>query len=140
MQIEHCGTRACVAGLAAIMFGDDLDMSTIESGNDTYWSLGKHLLGLSDTVADQLFTPVVDNDNPKASINPWPGIDAEQIAGTLRHLADTGEVHWFANCTCADCDPNGQVTLCEFCSCAMDADGVCDFCTYEDCCPTVLTA
>ena len=109
-KMEACGTRACIAGLAVMLWGDDDDINDIDKGDEGYRSAGQRILGLDYETASQLFLPEGDDDNLARSLEcSWADVNAYNAADTLRHLAKTGEVHWFANCRCRQCDPDGDV-------------------------------
>lgn len=72
MRIGRCGTRACLAGHAELMFGNDG---------------GEMAFGLTDDQRDALYMPVGwDFDR---AYN-----DRARAARVLRHLAATGIVDW----------------------------------------------
>lgn len=80
---NHCGTSCCLAGFAYIAeTGSKIDHTDHRTD---YFTKAKNYLGISNKIADHLFTP--DNE----------GIEQTSIATGIRALEtlrDTGEVLW----------------------------------------------
>jgi len=90
LNIENCGTVACIAGWTHLLFDDD--------SRKEPFTHAKEVLGLSYDQARQLF--YADNHPDKVDDGwgsmqaPLDDITPEAAIRTLRHLAATGEVDW----------------------------------------------
>ena len=113
---EKCGTKACIAGYAVMLFADQQQIDDYYNGDASAAELAAKLLGLDEATADQLFTPESDDEDPQASLEcSLTDISAYNAADTLRHLADYRSLHWFANCLCPECDID-RVIICSECT------------------------
>jgi len=86
---DECGTFACIAGSAVILFNPE--KAKIWKNDKCFHSWSKeaqNLLGLGSTTKDYLFTPYLI---PHYSVGD---IDKNVVAKVLRNLAKTGKVEW----------------------------------------------
>ena len=92
-----CGTAACIAGHAVLMFGDDDQISDMKCGEVIALDASEHL-GIGNAVAIDLFVPVKHGVARCAEDDPSsPGyISHNRAAAQLRHLAEHGSVDWSA--------------------------------------------
>ena len=71
--------------------------------------MGQELLGLTDEQAKHLFAPQQGIADPRLNLEcSYADISAYNAADVLYHFANTSEIHWFADCACGDCTPNGM--------------------------------
>ena len=95
--VPECGTPACIAGWAAVLYAGDADEESIDNLGAAYriHDAGAGALGLVGastrppegprTMADELFTPQTLR---------LSAVTQHDAARVLRHLADTGRVDW----------------------------------------------
>ena len=114
-DIRQCGTRACLAGHAAMLFRppDDSDIPDFYDDDDEDLNSGvkdeaRVWLGLTMEQADALFVPTAGGDLRDAVHCRLADLTVEDAAWTLRHLADTGQVVWKPWCSCSMCDPDAE--------------------------------
>lgn len=99
----ECGTRACIAGWACIIFCEPQDFDLY---GDTAQN-ARYLLDLDEDQADALFTPSTGNDmRAQVHLPDLSGITRQRAVKMLRLLAETGQVFWNEDCLCAFCDPD----------------------------------
>lgn len=72
---SNCGTSACIAGLACLMFGKD--------GSRVGSDQAEKLLGLTEDQADRLF---FNNEKYIANFTPFHEINREQAANAIRRM------------------------------------------------------
>ena len=128
---DNCSTIACIAGHAVLLLANrGTPDNPIDLPSDIHdiAVTAQKLLGLTDEQAEALFTP-----QPGKDIG-WDvshdRIDTQYAADTLRELAETEKVNWFANCRCPERDPNGMI-VCSKCTGPMEEDCTCTSCLDE---------
>ena len=98
-EIDYCGIRAGIAGYAVMLFGvphQQFDGTTAQHA--------QLLLDLTTEQADALFTPQEGYETePAFAKHGYTRITAKEASHTLRHLSQTGTVHWFEDCRCLEC-------------------------------------
>ena len=92
-----CGTVACIAGHATLLYADEWKKSKFINGHtESAFTEAMKALELCSGEAFALFAP----DTPSASCSATPVarnfVSRERAAKQLRHLAETGEVNWMA--------------------------------------------
>ena len=125
----ECGTRACIAGYAVMLF-DETDAwqerFPLETPNDAVPSirqLAAQLLDLTQEQADLLFLPQEDPD-PCRQIPPRYQVTPADAANTMYRMTETGEVQWLIErCPCC-----GDAANTYDCSCTV---GECDCANTE---------
>lgn len=94
---HKCGTSACIAGWALVLFAPDEPLYMVDVPNDA-----AEILGLTNEQANDLFTPeradYAGEDDRPGGVLPdplWLGdVTNEQAVKVLDHLIATGEVRW----------------------------------------------
>ena len=124
-----CGTRACIAGHAVILFDDtgawQKQFHTLdpEPPQPSIPELAAQLLDLTPEQAHILFTPN-EGDDPKRHIPPGYRVSAGDAADTLWRMTQTDEVQWLIErCLCC-----GGAAKTGDCRCTV---GECNCCTAE---------
>lgn len=84
MTGHNCGTVACVAGWAALMWAEE-ELTE----DDDYINFLSNTLDVSFEMAENIATPDVSDGTLDYSV-----ITTDQAADMLERLADTGEVKW----------------------------------------------
>ncbi len=101
VQVEDCGTSACIAGHCYIMQGGELSINTDSrdarilryAEYSSVVPLARDFLGLTDDEAGKLFLPT---DNANINTGDLDDITSEHAVRALRILAITGRVDWIA--------------------------------------------
>src|SRR5690348_7222772 len=84
IHTDDCGTSACIAGTAALMWGTK---SQIERCGDFSWiDVGRELLDLDYTTAEHLFFP---KGVLLGLVNP------EEAAQAIQNVLDCGSPRWY---------------------------------------------
>ena len=93
-----CGTVACIAGHAVMLFGDALQFELRQRAEGDPRSDIERLVATTGSVPDQA-QKLLDLANWEASalfcpVGDLTGITASDAADTLEHFADTGRIDW----------------------------------------------
>lgn len=83
--VKDCGTAACVAGWAALVFPNDIPPNTYNIAERA-----ANFLGLSYAARKALFTPPGTGSTSAKRL-----YTVKRAVETLERLADTGTVQWF---------------------------------------------
>jgi hypothetical protein len=101
-KIGSCGTKACLAGAAIELFAPDelrqklkVDHNSRHADAPTQGDCARDLLGLTDSVSDQLFFPDNHEDSQGNEVNDLSSVTPAWAARVVRNLIATGEVDWY---------------------------------------------
>ena len=126
---EACGTRACIAGHAVILFDETgtwqehFRNPDEDKAKPSIAELAAHLLDLTPEQAAILFTPKEGSD-PKREIPPGYQITPVDTADTLWRMTWTDEVQWLIErCLCC-----GAAATTGDCRCTV---GECNCCAAQ---------
>lgn len=93
---NFCGTSACIAGTAAILFHDEVEKEL--AGSYAGWQMrGKIALGLGYDSAQELFFARSVRYPSGVQVSPDTVLDSlsiEDAIAVLQNLLDTGQVDW----------------------------------------------
>ena len=95
---QNCGAVACAAGWAVMLFdpGFIYTMRPINEASPSIQGRAAELLGLNSDQARALFLPAHGTTMRDELMCEYEDVTPEDIAVTLRHLATTGRVRWWA--------------------------------------------